>query len=286
MFAFTDKNPSVHVATQDDDADKEDALEEEEEDSFVVEDGYLSENEGVEVDDMGDSSDGDEGTAARQATPNASLLQQRLQLESLLEQSRRSTRPLYIATLPSTELPLDGDVPGVPHGWTAGDVSLLDCLSMVLLDSGRVLTAPMGAPLPARATPRATPTGRGAEPSAAHVEQLRAFLRQRAHDPEPLKKIATLVDAFIEAHPDVRVTKKWVTNMVRSMAQYVHGAGWKLLEGEGTPVASMPSMPAATPSAAAPAVEEYATPHPVVTLERFFGKVLLLMSGVLLFIPK
>ena len=244
----------------------------------MVEDGYLSENEGVEVEDVCDSSDGEEascyGGALRHGMPDASALQQRQHLETLLDQSRRSTRPLYVSTLPATGPALPGDVAGVPHGWMAEESSLLGCLSMVLLDSGRQLTCPSGAaPPPPKATPRApapttTPTTRGGEQPAERVEELRAFLRQRAQDPE-LKRIATLVDAFIEAHPGAKVTKKWVTTTVRSMAQYVHGAGWKLLD-EGVEVAP---AAVATPCAGAGVEEAYTTPHPVATLERFFGKV-------------
>ncbi len=38
-----------------------------------------------------------------------------------------------------------------------------------------------------------------------------------------------VVDAFLEAHPSAKVTKKWLTTAIKENAQYVSGVGWVLV---------------------------------------------------------
>ncbi len=115
---------------------------------------------------------------------------QRQQLQSLLDQSWRSTRPLYISTMGYTGPQLPGDTPNIPHGWMGGQVGLLDALSMVLLVDGvGVLQAPLGAPAPPPATALrsaakgvvgggGTPGVRGVDNPTQRLLEVREFLQQ------------------------------------------------------------------------------------------------------------
>eukprot|EP00884_Botryococcus_braunii_P007750 jgi/Botrbrau1/16977/Bobra.49_2s0037.1 len=103
---------------------------------FVVQDGYMSEDEGIQspdndLDDLcaeleGSVSGGPEGKLADPAASRQWAL-----LEATLEKSRRCNRPLIISRLPSVKDPQQE--PGTPLDYMPGDASLLSALKIQVL---------------------------------------------------------------------------------------------------------------------------------------------------------
>lgn len=117
----------------------------EEEDSFVVPDGYLSDNEGIQIESLLDDKDDDASSLPPSHCPEVeefrTLLRQQKVLNNLTEQALRKSQPLVISDLTheKAELLTAGDLKGT----SKVEQLCLQVLSMRICPGGSVADAPV-----------------------------------------------------------------------------------------------------------------------------------------------
>lgn len=259
------------------------------EDSFMVADGYLSEDEGVRLEDdddleangpqnmnidaLGNHSVGETGSLASRDRLVAALHVQ-------LERARRAGKPLVVLREgnPTEEDPfviasdnnnsnsgaaVEGDRGGqnsAGNYMVIGDRSLLEALSIEILVPGVSFTLPLLQEFESASAEKGGKNntggvfgdGKAVEGDGAHgvskaagrtkgeqpndlIPTLEAFIVENA---TLVKQM--LVDRFMEAHADRKMTKKWLNEKITELAERV-GSRWKLR--------TIPKAPAAPPAA-------------------------------------
>jgi actin-related protein len=236
------------------------------EDSFMVADGYLSEDEGVRLDDDMDVDsgeveeqmrllnaataaaaaavdDGNDGNALAGAN-NEVRTRASQAMQVLLDRARRAGKPLVVvrqdvadATVAAGGAAPDGCV-------VSGDPAALEALAMEVLVPGISFFPPQdpalanenttaGNAIGAAATdskPAGTGTGGGAgRPKAEHPDELLPELVLYIMQNTSMLKSA-LIEGFIAAHPERKMTKKWVGEKITEMAERI-GNNWTIRAG-------------------------------------------------------
>ncbi|KAI3428047.1 hypothetical protein D9Q98_006432 [Chlorella vulgaris] len=253
--------------------------------SFICSDGHLSENEGVQLDDLeleGDDMQVDgPHSLPEDAAAAAGVTAQRLlsmqQLEVQMDRARRAGKPLIISRLPVQS----GSSEQSSGTYIQGDPSLLAALAAEPLVPGVRVTVPedpaleqaaagtaaaaaakdsspagaAGAAVAATAGGAGRPTaGTGGRRAERPDDLLPDLLRLVQADPRQNK--AKITDAFIAAHSGRKVTKKWVGDMLRDSAEWKGTVnGWAL-----KPAALQLLDPSAGALAAAAALASGSTP--------------------------
>ncbi|KAL4858571.1 Di-N-acetylchitobiase [Chlorella vulgaris] len=238
--------------------------------SFICSDGHLSENEGVQLDDLeleGDDMqvDGPQSLpedAAAAAGVTAQRLLSMQQLEVQMDRARRAGKPLIISRLPGDPLLLaalaaEPLVPGarvtVPEDPALEQAAAGTAAAAAAKDSSPAGAA--GAAVAATAGGAGRPTaGTGGRRAERPDDLLPDLLRLVQADPRQNK--AKITDAFIAAHSGRKVTKKWVGDMLKDSAEWKGTVnGWAL-----KPAALQLLDPSAGALAAAAALASGSTP--------------------------
>ncbi|KAL0034990.1 hypothetical protein WJX79_004632 [Trebouxia sp. C0005] len=202
-------------------------MEEDEEsqaDGFVVDDGYLSAGEGGPIDNDDFGAEVEEEVQSVLAAAGAPLVERythqhsMLMLEAALEKARRSHRPLIITSLPGPS-----DDPTQIHM----DPSLLTALDMQVLDARVVVTmppAPEEAEAPDSPKHSQNPSGSAGKVAAKEcMEELVPHLITFLLTHPDIKSLKQVITDFIEAHPDRKITKKWLHAKLKDIAHREKG---------------------------------------------------------------
>jgi hypothetical protein len=240
------------------------------EDSFMVADGYLSEDEGVRLDDDMDVDSGEveeqmrllnEATAAAAAAAAAgggegsdalaaavganyevrTRASQAMQV--LLDRARRAGKPLVVVRQDVANAAAAGAPASAPDNCVVfGDPAALEALAMEVLVPGISFFPPQDPAVANESTAAAAVAAAAAAGGAATDGKHRASLLApgRSKNPEELlPELATfimqntsmlksvLIDAFIAAHSDRKMTKKWVGEKITELAER-SGNRWSL----------------------------------------------------------
>jgi hypothetical protein len=238
------------------------------EDSFMVADGYLSEDEGVRLDDDMDVDSGEveeqmrllnaataaaaaaaggEGGAGALAVAGAhhevrTRASQAMQV--LLDRARRAGKPLVIVrqdVADAATAAAGGAAASAPDGCVVfGDPAALEALAMEVLVPGVSFTVPQdpavanenttanaaGGATDSKRAAGAGTGGAGGRPKLERPDELlpelATFIMQNTALLKPV-----LVDAFIAAHPERKMTKKWVNEKITELAERI-GSRWTL----------------------------------------------------------
>ena len=243
------------LGNSDNEEENEDDCDDCEQGSFMVEDGYLSESEGVKL-DVEDLPDDFEGADSREYTGNCSALvsDQRDDLRRkgyhlLKEQLRRSHatgKPLIIVRSTShdtlmldknAELVSDGHVGKEKYSSTIqGDLAILTALSMEVLNPSILIEPPREIAHDEENQPnsRKSPENSAEKASVqecmlvsdqgsgqydALLPDLAKFVVANAKWTKPL-----LVEGFVAANSNQKIPKKWVNKAITDIAERVHGS--------------------------------------------------------------
>ncbi|KAK9846650.1 hypothetical protein WJX81_008416 [Elliptochloris bilobata] len=210
-------------------------------DGFVVGDAYLSDDEGLHsgclgLDDLAAElhldAAADEATSAERPAAAESVARERQTalLEEALRQARRKHLPLLVSRLPSAGRGVGGAAGNPDHArCQLADAALLDALQAHVVnpragpqlppdimaeDAGELPPAAAPPAGPAAAAPAAAGAAvagaggaRRARPPAACPEDLAPVLAEFLLANPGTRAIAKVTQAFIDAHPDRKVTK-------------------------------------------------------------------------------
>jgi hypothetical protein len=278
-----------------DDEDDGPGEESEVEDSFMVADGYLSEDEGVRLDDDMDVDSGEveeqmrllnAATAAAAAaaaagggesdnavTAAGATMEVRTRasqaMHVLLDRARRAGKPLVVVRphVADAKAPTNTDASGPDGCVVTGDPAALEALAMEVLIPGVSFIPPQdpalanentnafgangaagGVTNPKRAGAGGVGAGAGrpkAECPDELLPELASFIMQNT---SVLK--SALINAFIAAHPERKMTKKWVGEKITQLAER-SGNSWTLravpatINGGGSETTPAPARTAA-----------------------------------------
>ncbi|KAK9827015.1 hypothetical protein WJX74_003610 [Apatococcus lobatus] len=206
-------------------------------DSFVVADGYLSESERMDLDDIaaavGDEACSDLSQEADVAGEAAARQSFRM-LEAAMERARAAEKPLFISALASDE---HGQ--GQP-GWMIGPAELLACLQGEVLRPDLVLTVPEDINASEPELPEKSSAGSACAQPKERPEDLLPELQSFLNANAAIKAVPKAAQAFMDAHPDRKMVKKWVMDKVKE---------FRVPAGSEAPQISLPDTAAKTEAA-------------------------------------
>ena len=236
---------------QDSDEDDVMVVESEVEDSFMVADGYLSEDEGVQLEDEDEEEEdkvGDDAVMVElpieeggsQLDPQ--LAQKRAVLEAQIERARRCHKILIVSRLPVLS---DKAEERAAANYVEADGALLDGLAVDILDREYQFKMPenlcaeevksTGVSSPGKI--KKCPTN-GKEKPEELVPFLLAILKKH-----PKFSASRLVEMFQAAYPDKKIMKSWALKRLKELAEWSGNTQWQLKEeGKGLMANSAPFL--------------------------------------------